>query len=94
MSGYECSMVCHKLYSEISPTEELKEGVAVGEEVGPEDETSVGPDDKATEGRNDGATEGPGDGATVGRDDGTVVGLEDGVVVRAGLYSHPQRNCC
>ena len=62
MSGYECSMVCHKLYSEISPTEELKEGVAVGEEVEP--------DDGATVGRNDGTVE--------GRNDGTVVGLEDG----------------
>ena len=30
-SGYECSMVLHKLYSEISPTEKLKEGVAVGD---------------------------------------------------------------
>ena len=41
-SGYECRMVCHKLYSETDPSEGLKEGVAVGEEV----ET----DDGATEG--------------------------------------------
>ena len=44
-SGYECSMVWHKLYSETSPTEELKEGVAVGEEVGPEDGATVGRND-------------------------------------------------
>jgi hypothetical protein len=36
-SGYECSMVWDKLYSETDSTEELKEGVAVGEEVGSED---------------------------------------------------------
>ncbi len=30
-------MVGPKLYSETAPTEGLKEGVAVGEEVGPED---------------------------------------------------------
>ena len=40
-SDYECSMVWHKLYSETSPTEEVKEGVAVGEEVGPEDGTTI-----------------------------------------------------
>ena len=40
-SGYECSMVWHKLYSETSPSEEVKEGVAVGEEVGPEDGTTI-----------------------------------------------------
>jgi len=33
-SGYECSTVWHKLYSEKSPTEER---VAVGEEVEPDD---------------------------------------------------------
>jgi hypothetical protein len=49
-SDYECSMVWHKLYSETSPSEELKEGVAVGEEVGPEDGATVG--------RNDGTVEG------------------------------------
>ena len=49
-SGYECSMVWHKLYSETSPTEELKEGVAVGEEVGPEDGATVGRDDETVEG--------------------------------------------
>jgi len=73
-SGYECSMVWHKLYSETDPSEEVKEGVAVGEEVEFEDGAAVGPDDGAVEGRNDGAVE----------------GLEDGVVVRAGLYSQPQ----
>jgi len=73
-------MVWHKLYSEISPS--LKERVAVGEEVGPEDGTTVG--------RNDGTVEGWDDGAVEGRDDGIVEGLEDGVVVRAGLYSQPQ----
>jgi len=36
-SGYECSMVGPTLYSETPPTEGLKEGVAVGEEVGPDD---------------------------------------------------------
>jgi len=70
-SGYECIMVWHMLYSETSPTEE---GVAEGEEVGP--------DDGATVGRDDGATEGP--------DDGAVEGLKDGVIVRAGVYSQPQ----
>ena len=40
-SGYECSMVLHKLYSETSPSEEVKEGVAVGEEVKPEDGTTI-----------------------------------------------------
>jgi len=45
-SDHECSMVWHKLYSETDPSEELKEGVAVGEEVGPEYGT--------TDGRNDG----------------------------------------
>jgi hypothetical protein len=73
-SGYECSMVWHKLYSETDPSVELKEGVGVGEEVGTDDGT--------VDGRDDGAVE--------GRDDGAVVGLEDGVVVRAGLYSQPQ----
>ena len=58
-------MVWHKLYSEISPTEELKEGVAVGEEVEPED----------------GATVGRNDGTAVGLEDGTVEGLEVGVIV-------------
>ncbi len=43
-------MVWHKLYSETSPTEELKEGDAVEEEVGPEDGATVG--------RNDGAVVG------------------------------------
>ena len=56
-SGYECSMVWSKLYSETPPTEGLKEGVAVGGEVGPEDGAAVRPDD----------------GATVGPDDGVVV---------------------
>ena len=73
-SGYECSMVWHKLYSEISPSEGSKEGVAVGEEVE----------------FDDGATVGLKDGTVVGRDDGAVDGLEDGVVVRAGVYSQPQ----
>ncbi len=50
-------MVWHKLYSETSPTEELKEGVAVGEEVGSEDGTTVGRDDGTVEGRDDGAVE-------------------------------------
>ena len=40
-SGYEYSMVWHKLYSETDPSEEVKEGVAVGEEVGPEDGTTI-----------------------------------------------------
>ena len=53
-SGYECSMVWYKLYSEISPTEEVKEGVWVGEEVGPEDGATVGLKDGTTVGRNDG----------------------------------------
>ncbi len=64
-SGYECSIVWHKLYSETDASVELKEGVAVGEEVGPDDGATVGRDDGTVEGRND----------------GTVVGLEDGVVV-------------
>ena len=76
-SGYECSMVWHKLYSETDPSEEVKEGVAVGEEVGPDD----------------GATVGLEDGTVEGRDDGAVEGLEDGVVVRAGVYSQPQGSC-
>jgi hypothetical protein len=57
-SGHECSMIWHMLYSDTDPSEELKEGVAVGEEVGPED--------GATEGWTDKIVEGP--------DDGTVVG--------------------
>ena len=81
-SGYECSMVWHKLYSETDPSEEVKEGVAVGEEVGRDDGTTVGLKDGTVEGRDDGTVE--------GRDDGVVEGLEDGVVVRAGLYSQPQ----
>ena len=75
-SGYECSMVWRKLYSETDPSEEVEEGVAVGEEVGP----------------NDGATVGLKDGTVEGRDDGAVEGLEDGVVVRARVYSQPQFN--
>ena len=75
-SGFDCSMVWRKFYSEISPTEEVKEGVTVGEEVGPDD----------------GSTEGLDDGATVGRIVGTVKGLEEGVFVRTGLYSHPHQN--
>ena len=67
-------MVWHKLYSETDPSEEVKEGVSVGEEVEFED----------------GATVGLKDGTVEGRDDGAVEGLEDGVVVRAGLYSQPQ----
>ncbi len=47
-SGYEFSMVWHKLYSETYPSEELKEGVALGEEVGPEDGATVGREDGAT----------------------------------------------
>ena len=47
-SGYECSMVWHKLYSETSPLEELREGVAVGEEVGPDDLLVKGLDDGLT----------------------------------------------
>ena len=81
-SGYEYSMVWHKLYSEISPTEEVKEGVSVVDEVKPEDGVTVGLDD--------GSAVGPDDGSAVGPDDGAVEGLEDGVVVRAGLYSQPQ----
>ena len=65
-SGYECSMVWDKLYSETSSTEKVKEGVAVGEEVEP--------DDGATVRRNDGTVE--------GWDDEAVVGLEVGVGVR------------
>ena len=65
-SGYECSMVWHKLYSETDPSEEVKEGVAVGEEVGP--------DDGATEGVAVGKEVEPEDGTTVGRKDGTVEG--------------------
>ena len=53
-SGYECSMVLHKLYSETSPSVEVKEGVAVGEEVKPVDGATVGPDDGATVGMEDG----------------------------------------
>ena len=49
-SGYECSMVWHKLYSETSSTEKVKEGVSVGEEVEPDDGTTVR--------RNDGTVEG------------------------------------
>ena len=75
-SGHECSMVWHKLYSETDPSEEVKEGVAVGEEVGRDDGTTVGLKDGTVEGRDDGAVEGP----------------EDGVVVGAGLYSQPQKN--
>ncbi len=44
-SGYECSMVWYKLYSETDPSEEAKEGVAEEEEVGPEDGTVVGLED-------------------------------------------------
>jgi hypothetical protein len=47
-SGYECSMVWPKLYSETSPLEELREGVAVGEEVGPDDLLVEGLDDGVT----------------------------------------------
>ncbi len=79
-SGYECSMVWYKLYSATSPSEELREGVAVGEEVGPDDGVTVGPDDGATVGRNDGATVRRNDGATVGRNDGATVGWNDGTV--------------
>ena len=77
-SGYECSMVLHKLYSETSPTEELKEGIAVGEEVGRDDGTIEGSDDGAVVGLKDGAAEGPNDGTVEGSDDGAVVGLKDG----------------
>ena len=48
--GYECSMVWHKLYSETDPSEEVKEGVAVGEEVDPEDGATVGLKDGTVEG--------------------------------------------
>ena len=104
-SDYECSMVWHNLYSETSSTEELKEGVSVGEEVRPEDGATVGPDDVSAVGPDDGATEGdaveeevgPDDGATEGRNDGTAVGLEDGTVeglevgvIVGGVYSQPQ----
>jgi len=40
-SGYECSMVWHKLYSETDASEELMKGVAVGEKVGPDDGTTI-----------------------------------------------------
>jgi hypothetical protein len=49
-SGYECSMVWHKLYSETDASEGSKEGVAVGEEVGPEDGATEGLDDGTVEG--------------------------------------------
>ena len=75
-------MILHKLYSEISPTEEVKEGVSVVDEVKPEDGVTEGLKDETVEGLEDGTVE--------GRDDGAVEGLEDGVVVRAGLYSQPQ----
>ena len=65
-SGFDCSMVWRKFYSEISPTEEVKEGVTVGEEVGPEDGETVGRDDRAFEGLDDGTVE--------ERNDGTVDG--------------------
>ena len=75
-SGDECSMVWSKLYSETAPTEGLKEGVAVGEEVGPED----------------GSAEGSDDGAIEGSEDGAIEGSEDRVFGRAALYSQPQRS--
>ncbi len=68
-SGDECSMVWPKLYSCTSPIEALKEGVAVGEEVGPEDGAAEGTEDRAAVGADVGATEGPDDGAAVGPDD-------------------------
>ncbi len=68
-SGYGCSMVWHKLYSETDPTEEVKEGVAEGEEVDPDDGEAVG--------RN-GAAVGPLVGALV---DGAAEELKEGVAV-------------
>ena len=68
-SGNKSSMVWHKLYSETTPPEELKEGVAVGEDVGPEDGEAVG--------RN-GAAVGPLVGALV---DGAAEELKEGVAV-------------
>ena len=68
-------------YSKTSPTEGLKEWVAVGDDVGPDDA-----DDWATVIPDDGIAEGPDDGETVRPDDGLAVGLEDGVVVKASLY--------
>ena len=60
-SGDECSMVWPTLYSCTSLIEALKEGVTVGEEVGPDD----------------GATEGLDDGAEVGLDDDSDDGDDD-----------------
>ena len=82
-SGDKCSMMWPKLYSETSPIEGLKEGVAVGEEVGPEDGADVGSDDAEVEGQDDGTAVRYNDGTVEGRDDGAVEGL----VNRAfGLY--------
>jgi integral membrane sensor domain MASE1 len=63
-SGYECSitLVCSKLYPETSPAEDLKEGVAVVEEVGSDDGAAVRPALGATV---NGAAVGPAPGATV-----------------------------
>ncbi len=49
-SGHECSIVWHKLYSETDPSEEVKEGVSVGEEVEFEDGATEGQDDGTIEG--------------------------------------------
>ena len=57
-SDHECSMVWHKLYSETDPSEELKEGVTVGEEVDPDDGATVGWNDGTTEGPDNGTVEG------------------------------------
>ncbi len=73
-------MVWPKLYSETAPTEDVKEGVAVGEEVGPED----------------GATEGPDDGAAVeGRDDGVTVSSDATPIPCLSMpHPHPSAVCC
>jgi hypothetical protein len=74
------------LYSETDPTEGSKEGVAVGEEVDPDDGKTVGRNDGTVEGRDDAAV-GPVLGATV---DGAAVGpslgaTEDGAAVGPSL---------